>query len=193
MKKYIKPSFIAIVAIIGIIALFPRGYIFAGDPTQSDSGASGSESSHVQESQATESNQQSLIKSQPIPSPLGYSNERQNLIDQLKVKGQQGLVGYVALIGPQGQLIAYYTIRGKVSSLNSYLTTTQQVIWRAYHSSASGVTVDSPDLDGSYGNNPQGIFFFTTANQYVEWSGNYLYSNQPMHYSVSPLIVSIQK
>lgn len=36
-----------------------------------------------------------------------------------------------------------------------------------------------PDVDGSYGSNDNGIFFFTPDGKYVEWSGTYLYSDIP--------------
>lgn len=36
------------------------------------------------------------------------------------------------------------------------------------------------DVDGSYGENDNGIFFFTTDGKYVEWTGTYLYSDIPM-------------
>jgi hypothetical protein len=194
MKKYISFGLTAFVLIAGMVSLFPRG-VKAGDPTTSDTGVAASQTTHNQESAATEKNQQSLMAAQPIPSPLTYSMERANLIAKAKFEAKQGTVGYVALIGPMGQLVAYYTIQGKVSSLNSLLTTPQQV--HCSEGSTNGeyscVAVDSPDLDGSYGPNPSGIFFFTTSGQYVEYSGNYLYSDQPMTYASQPLLVQTQK
>lgn len=35
------------------------------------------------------------------------------------------------------------------------------------------------DVDGSYGTNNNGIFFFTPDGKYVEWTGTYLYSDIP--------------
>ena len=35
------------------------------------------------------------------------------------------------------------------------------------------------DIDGSYGANDNGIFFFTTDSRYIEWTGEYLYSDIP--------------
>jgi hypothetical protein len=188
-KKIITYSLIAILFIAGAICLYPRG-AKAGDPsTSSDTGVSG-QTTHDQESAKTEANQESLLKSQPLPNPLTYSLERQNLIDKLKFEAKQGEVGYVALIGPMGQLVAYYAINGKVSSLNSYLTTTQQTEWMySGNSGIASATVDSPDMDGSYGVNPPGIFFFTTSGNYIEWSGNYLYSDQPLSYTTAPVLV----
>ena len=39
------------------------------------------------------------------------------------------------------------------------------------------------DVDGSYGENDTGIFFFTPDGKYVEWSGIYLYSDIPFEVS----------
>lgn len=36
-----------------------------------------------------------------------------------------------------------------------------------------------PDVDGSYGSNDNGIFFFTPDGKYIEWTGTYLYSDIP--------------
>ena len=35
------------------------------------------------------------------------------------------------------------------------------------------------DVDGSYGSNDNGIFFFTPDGKYIEWTGTYLYSDIP--------------
>ena len=46
------------------------------------------------------------------------------------------------------------------------------------------------DVDGSYGENDSGIFFFTTDGKYIEWNGDYLYSDIP--FTVSNPIVTYQ-
>ena len=196
-KNYIKFGLIGILVVVGLFCLFPRAWApvaHAGDSSSNDTGVANSASSHTLEATATEQNQQSLNKAMPLPSALSYSMERQNLIDKLKFEAKQGAVGYVALIGPMGQLIAYYTINGKVSSLNSYLTTTTQYQCQSWGSTGGDCPVlDSPDLDGSYGVNPEGVFFFTTSGKYVEWSGNYLFSDQPMSYVTTPVLVTSGK
>lgn len=186
LRKSIYLGLIVLLVGIGIFSLFPRG-AFAGDPTNTDTSAADKEDA------ALATNQNGLDKSQPIPPALTYSQERQNLIGRVGIEAQQGTVGYVALIGPQGQLVAYYTIQGKVTSLNSYLTTQDTVDCPGGLSDVGCVTVQAPDMDGSYGVNPDGIFFFTTSGTYVEWSGMYLYSNQPLSYSQAPLLVESQK
>lgn len=187
MKKYIRYSIAVVVVLVGVICLFPRGVVKAGDATDNQASVSTTEQTQQQD------NQSSLDKSQPLPSPETYSLERQNLLDRAKFEAKQGTTGYVALIGPMGQLVAYYTIQGKVTSLNSYLTGAQQMKCNEEGADPSCVTVDSPDFDGSYGMNPEGVFFFTTSGQYVEWSGNYLYSDQPMNYVTPPVLVTTEK
>ena len=68
---------------------------------------------------------------------------------------------------------------GKVSSLNSYLTPDSE-----YYEGTNSDTIRTnnlwlADVDGSYGENDDGIFFFTTDGKYVEWTGEYLYSDIP--------------
>ena len=42
------------------------------------------------------------------------------------------------------------------------------------------ISTELADVDGSYGENDNGIFFFTPDGKYIEWSGIYLYSSNPM-------------
>jgi len=186
MKKYLL---IIPVVLLSGAALWPH-FASAGNPTNSDTGVSTGDSTHSQEARITEKNQAGLLKSDPPPQ-LTDSQERKNLIERLKRLNDANKVGYVYLLGPQGQLVAYYTIKGKVTSLNSYLTTSQQVACQSPDSSADKgcVVVDSPDLDGSYGKNPEGIFFFATNGAMVEWAGNYMYSDQPLNLTTKPILI----
>lgn len=136
------------------------------------------------EGQQTEENQARLAKVQPPPR-LQKSLERENLIRRLEFLNKEGTVGYVALIS-YGNIMGYYAVKGKVSSLNSFLTTDMAIVKDPFCHEAVGETgcgsllLPSPDLDGSYGQNDDGIFFFTTDNVYVEWNDKYLYSSQPL-------------
>ena len=78
--------------------------------------------------------------------------------------------------------MAYYTAQGKVSSINSRLTQEEQVIRGdyGYRDGNPNVVVGSPQLDGSYGTNGDGVFFFTTEGAYVEWNGEYIVSDFPL-------------
>lgn len=133
------------------------------------------------EMEQTESNHRKLVASTPPPQ-FDHSLERENLVRRLKALNVQNKTSYIYLLSLDGSVVANYVVKGKVSSLNSALTTPEQVVAiprrtgneRTYH------VLPSPDFDGSYGNNPEGIFFFTADDTYVEWSGTYLLADKPL-------------
>lgn len=147
-----------------------------------------SKSQNTIEKENTKKSAGRLATNQPTPIDINYSLERYNLIKRAYwVNGQRdkanSLVppmelpqGYVILFS-NNLVVAKYNISGKVTSLNSFLTpdadcyTLGDVMDRCYFIA---------DIDGSYGENDQGIFFFTTDGKYVEWKGNYLYSDMYM-------------
>lgn len=126
----------------------------------------------------------SLEQAQPTPIDIEYSLERYNLIRRTYwVNGMtekakmlecpvQKPLGYVALFVEGIGVIDTYVVDGKVSSLNSFLTP----------DTTSPNMSDSKwlaDVDGSYGENDMGIFFFTVDGEYKEWTGIYFYSSAP--------------
>lgn len=126
-----------------------------------------------------------LQERQPTPTDLDFSLERYNLIRRAYwVNGQREKaaavvcqvekpLGYIVLFTESGSVVGRFVVDGKVSSLNSYLTPDSE----AY---SSGYRLDwVADVDGSYGENDAGIFFFTPDGKYVEWTGTYLYSDIP--------------
>jgi hypothetical protein len=133
-----------------------------------------------QEAASMADNVTRLRKAYPIPS-LNRSAELENLIKRAERLNKEGAIGYVYLLSQTGSVVGFYTIKGKVTSLNSYLTMDKGFIDDPNGSIEAGsIEVETPDVDGAYGENDQGIFFFTTEDVYVEWKGNYLYSDQPM-------------
>ena len=130
----------------------------------------------------------SLRNAQPIP-VYNYSTEREQLIKRHNLWNEPNTISYIALIN-QGKVFRYVVAKGKVSSLNSLLTSPQQLVQR--NLSGGGYTCEimpSPDLDGSYGDNPQGIFFWTTAGEYCEWGGQgacYMLSSRPFSLQTPP-------
>lgn len=85
-------------------------------------------------------------------------------------------------------VVGNFIVDGKVSSLNSYLFPAQtdydwsgDTVGSDYGASSSGsvYTVENPGIDGAYGQNVTGIFFFTTDGKYIEWTGDFLYSDIP--------------
>lgn len=141
------------------------------------------------EIKVTESNQQNLVRAQP-PFKMEHSLERQNLIERYKYLNDRNNVHHVYLMSEQGQVVSYYVAQGKVSSVNSKLTNNQQIVRaeNCNYDTGNGAggsegacfkKVESPQMDGSYGENGEAIFFFTTDGHYVEWSGTYLVSEEP--------------
>ena len=131
-----------------------------------------------------------LVNNQPTPTDINYSLERYNLIRRTYwVNGQREKainlpcavvkpLGYIVLLTESGAVVGRFIVDGKVTSLNSYLTPDSEYF---EVSRGSGVTYNKwlPDVDGAYGFNDNGIFFFTPNGNYIEWTGIYLYSDIP--------------
>jgi len=161
----------------------------------------------IQEQKVTEKNQQVLFKNNPPPM-LTNSLERENLIRRYEFLNDRNKIFYVYLMS-HGKVVAYYTAKGKISSVNSRLTQEEQAfrlcdrgIRESDGSTRSTIgegycelaVVGSPQLDGSYGTNGDGIFFFTTENAYIEWNSEYLISDFPMRITTPPeLIMDLTK
>lgn len=152
--------------------------------------------STIHEMEQTESNQQRLAVAVPPPR-LTDSQERRNLVRRLELVNNPNRISYIHLLSYDGRVVFYTTVRGKVSSLNSLLTTPQQVVTVPHpcsgssdHSSACWEqhVLPSPDFDGSYGENPHGIFWYTEENTYMEWNGTYFISDRPMRLTQEPVM-----
>lgn len=151
------------------------------------------ENAEIQDKQTTRKVTQNLIAAQPTPSDIDFSLERYNLIRRAYwVNGQhekadalvcevEKPLGYIILID-YGVVVGSYCVDGKVSSLNSYLTPDSE-----YYSSPN-TSNWLADVDGSYGENDGGIFFFTPDGHYHEWNGEYHYSDVPFHLNAEPLV-----
>ena len=143
-----------------------------------------------------------LQENQPTPTDIEYSLERYNLIRRAYwVNGQREKamslpceiadipLGYVVLFTEGGGVVGRFCVQGKVSSLNSFLTPDSEYYEKdldfSNGSNSSIRAVDRysnkwiADVDGSYGENDNGIFFFTPDGKYIEWNGCYLYSDIP--------------
>lgn len=141
--------------------------------------------------QKTKAVADSLAQSQPTPTDISFSLERFNLIRRAYwVNGQREKaasvicrvdrpLGYIVLFTESGSVVNRFVVDGKVSSLNSYLTADSDYYEIATGSSSTYRNNWLADVDGSYGENDSGIFFFTPDGKYIEWTGTYLYSDIP--------------
>ena len=164
MKK-----FISIICLVSIMAM-----MFAGCDYENGS---------LQDVNKTKENAANLQTNQPTPTDIEYSLERYNLIRRAYwVNGQrekanalpcevQKPLGYIVLFSGN-TVVGSFVVDGKVSSLNSFLTPDT-----SYPNSTSSSWL--ADVDGSYSENDNGIFFFTPDGKYIEWTGTYLYSDIP--------------
>ena len=154
------------------------------------------QSGQTKDTQQTLQTVSNLQEQQPTPTDLDFSLERYNLIRRAYwVNGQREKaaavvcqvekpLGYIVLFTESGSVVGRFVVDGKVSSLNSFLTPDS-----TYYSSGSSLIKWLADVDGSYGENDNGIFFFTPDGKYIEWTGTYLYSDIP--FEVDDPIVKI--
>lgn len=147
------------------------------------------------ESKFAEQNQKRLIQT-VTPPTLTDSLERQNIKKRLELLNDNQKIFYVYLIN-YGKVMAFHVAQGKISNLDSYMMSTEQIVRNEEcrkeldgpNSDCYFIT-ESPDLDGSYGTNGEGIFFFTTEGAYVEWKGDYMVSDHPLKISSPPELVA---
>lgn len=156
--------------------------------------ACGEPSGSRQDIYTTLENANNIQENQPTPTDLEYSLERYNLIRRAYwVNGQREKalslpceidrpLGYIVLFTESGGVVGRFVVDGKVSSLNSYLTPDSE----EYSSSYSRWIAD---VDGSYGENDAGIFFFTPDGKYIEWTGTYLYSDIPFEVTTPTIVI----
>lgn len=139
-----------------------------------------------------------LQANQPTPTDIEYSLERYNLIRRAYwVNGQREKanalpceiekpLGYIVLFAGN-TVVGNFVVDGKVSSLNSFLTPDSKYYEADMGTSHINNNEWLADVDGSYGENDSGIFFFTVDGKYIEYSGDYLYSDIPFEVK-SPIL-----
>ena len=182
MKK-----FITIICLVAIVCC-----LFAGCDIPEATGSQADKSATLEIANNLQTNQ-------PTPTDIEYSLERYNLIRRaywvngMREKANalpcevQKPLGYIVLFTESGAVVGSFVVDGKVSSLNSFLTPDSEYYEKdmAYSDGSNTKYVDRysnkwlADVDGSYGENDNGIFFFTPDGKYIEWTGTYLYSDIP--------------
>ncbi len=159
------------------LLLFVPLFVFGCQPSQQPAG----NTTVLIEGRQTEENQKKLATATPPPQ-FEHSLERDNLVARLKTLNVQNKIMYIFCMSLDGKVVYSGLVQGKVSSLNSLLTTPDQLVWTSGytdHSNGHYEKMPSPDFDGSYGKNPDGIFWFAPDGGYHEWSGTYLLSDRP--------------
>ena len=133
------------------------------------------------EQRHTEVNQTNLNKIQPAPT-ISWSLERDNLIKRFKLQNDRSVMFYMyVFIEGVSQPIGYYQVN-KVSSVNSQLTNTEQIIKNSTYESGNYSVLPSPAEDGSYGTNGDAVFGFTPEEIYLEHNMHYMVATVPLHF-----------
>jgi hypothetical protein len=154
------------------LACFALGFDDRGCNGDYDQKTAGKEQQH------TEVNQDRLLKAQPPPD-ITWSLERDNLIKRFKLQNDRSVVFYMYVFVPGvADPIGYYQVN-KVSSVDSQLTNTQQLVWNSHDYSV----LPSPAEDGSYGTNGVGVFGFTPEDIYIEHNMLYIVSTVPLTFN----------
>jgi hypothetical protein len=139
--------------------------------------------SALDEQEHTESNQQRLLKNQPLPD-IDWSMERDNLIKLKKLQNDR-TVNFFMYIFIEGvaEPIGYYQVN-KVSSVNSQLSNPEQIISgnRSGNDIPAGevAVIASPSEDGSYGTNGDAIFGFTPEDICIQSNMKYICATVPL-------------
>lgn len=141
--------------------------------------------SALDEQARTEKNQRDLNSIQPAPK-ISWSLERDNLIKRFKLQNDRSVMFFMYLfIEGVADPIGYYQVN-KVSSVNSQLTNTEQIVTYSSpnHSDGWGQHVlPSPAEDGSYGTNGDAVFGFTPEEIYIEHNMHYVVATVPLSFT----------
>lgn len=130
----------------------------------------------------TEQNQQNLNQVQPAPR-ITWSLERDNLIKRFKLQNDRTVMFYMYIFNEGVSApIGYYQVN-KVSSVNSQLTNTEQIVNVSDHGGYTSLTLPSPAEDGSYGTNGDAVFGFTPEDIYIEHNMHYIVATVPLHFT----------
>jgi hypothetical protein len=149
----------------------------------SSCGNEGENTTALDEQRKTELNQRDLNAIQPAPK-ISWSLERDNLIKRFKLQNDRSISFYMyVFVEGVGEPIGYYQVN-KVSSVNSQLTNTEQLVDdpNGDHSAGSAI-LPSPAEDGSYGTNGDAVFGFTPEDIYIEHNMHYMVSTVPLSFT----------
>jgi len=175
----------AFAAIFGV-AVFSFGAVACTDDKQDNS---------AQEQTEQDTDDLSRAAVNAVPYPLeemrqGAWLERVNLRERLLRYNDPNKISYIYLFSGQGQLMANYTVQGKVSQVASQLTTSQV---QSPDLCGSGCLeremMDAPLDDGTWGPSEDAIFFFTEEGVMVQWNGQYVLADAPLELTTQPVLV----
>jgi len=138
-------------------------------------------------------NQQAEVAKQAANSIRFDGNaEIENIKKRLELTSNPNLLGFVVLF-LDNQPIAYYSVKGKVTSGSKRLTPSAEVNYRSGGTNGNLVAAvtPTPSDEGTFGSSSEYIYFWTTEGRYIQWDGKYLYSDQPIRLRVEPIVTNV--
>lgn len=155
-----------------------------------DSGGNNS-ATKAQKDQNSLSGREAAEFNKAVPYPYAHQAptnplERENLKRRLLEYNSSGDTNYVYLLNFQGEPIGYYVIKGKVSSTDSQMTSTDINVNCSDLNDSTGQACTNKAIgdDGTYGSEEggqNGIFFYTASGNLVETNDPFwIVSAQPV-------------
>jgi hypothetical protein len=131
----------------------------------------------------TARDQQAQRGAQVAQKAMGNSTtnaEIDNIGERLRLTSNPNLLGHVAIVNKVGQVVLYTTIKGKVTSGSKRLNSS------GYCPGTNGT--ECPSDEGTFGSSNPYVFFWTTQDQYIQTSMDYIYSDKPLRLEEKPLM-----
>lgn len=179
------------------LAIIVMATLFAGCGVAELPVASDNRSNYEKQADANEDSAKAIVDQYGTPT-LNRSQDYENVVRRAEYLNQANNLGYLYLLTQNGQLIREIQVMGKVTSLNSYITPMEEVVKAEgghYYGESkfpgTYVTVQAPDIDGTYGENVNGIFWFDADGVYGEWPGLYLFSAERLTFTDSALLITV--
>ena len=170
---------------IGIL-IFSLFFMLGADCNSSD------KKTALEEMKTLERSQAILSKQVPVPE-VKNSLVRKACARRISELDKTDTISYVYLLSDTGKVIAYFPVHGVIVGLNTYMTAMEQVIevGRKEGGYPDRVVLEAPDSDGTYGKNPEGVFFWTTDGARIEWNGKFLWTSQPLKITQPPELIQM--
>jgi hypothetical protein len=155
---------------------------------------SGEDEASTQEKSQNITEEYSQAAEKAVPYPLeemeeGGWLERMNLRERHIRYSDPNKISYIYLFSDQGQLMANYTVKGKVSNTSSQMTTATQLVDSCGSGCKSLIGIEAPMDDGTWGPSEDAIFFFTTDGVMIQWPGEYVLADAPLDLTTQPVLV----
>lgn len=147
----------------------------------------------VQPAPAPTVRNQQANKAQEAANSLRFTenSEIDNIKHRLELTADPGKLGFILLMNAAGQPIMYEGVKGKVTSGAKRLTPPDKVEHFTNMNGQSWSVRQGPSDEGTFGTATPYIFYWNLSNTYRQWSGDYLYSDQPIRLKVEPLVINL--